>query len=156
MRRPRTQFASLGDDRIAFQVSGDGDLDAVLVYGFYSHVELNWETPALGRLFERLGRAMRLVQFDRRGTGLSDRPDRALTLEDRVDDVLAVLGAAGCGRAALIGLADGAATSIMLAAKHPDRVSHLVLYAPIVRMLRTDDFPWGAVQAPRNSRTSPR
>jgi class 3 adenylate cyclase len=144
---PRTRFASLGEDRIAFQVWGDAPIAAVFVYGFFSHIELNWEVSALAHLFSRLGRSMRVVQFDRRGAGLSDRPDRPLTLEDRVDDLLAIVDAAGLDRVALLGLDDGAAASIMAAAGHPDRISHLVLYSPLVRMLRSDDFPWGAVQS---------
>jgi pimeloyl-ACP methyl ester carboxylesterase len=126
---------------------GDGPITAVFVYGFFSHIELNWEVTPLARLFSRLGRSMRVVQFDRRGTGLSDRPDRPLTLEDRVDDLLAVIDTVGLETVALLGQDDGAAASIVAAAGHPDRISHLVLYSPLVRMLRSDDFPWGTVRS---------
>jgi pimeloyl-ACP methyl ester carboxylesterase len=143
---PRTRFASVGGDRVAYQVWGEGPVDLVVDYGSYSHLELNWEVPAVVRFLERLGRSVRVIQFDRRGTGLSDRPDRPPTLEDRVDDVVAVVEAAGCGQVALLGESEGAATSLLFAAAHPERVSHLVLYGSLVRALRSDEYPWGVVE----------
>ena len=135
---------------MAYQAWGHGPVDLLMVYGAYSHVQLNWEIPAVVRLLEQLGQSLRVVQFDRRGTGLSDRPERPQTMEDRGDDILAVMDAAGCARVALFGESEGASTAVLLAAAHPERVSHLVLYGPLVRMLRSPESPWAPVR-PRGS-----
>jgi pimeloyl-ACP methyl ester carboxylesterase len=151
---PTTRFVSIGDDRIAFHMSGQGPVTLVIVYGTYSHIQLNWEIPAVVRMLERLGQFVTVVEFDRRGTGLSDRPDRPLTIEDRVDEVLAVIDAAADGPVALLGVSDGAATAVVLAASRPDRVSRLLLYAPLVRTLRSADFPWGTFESRQELVTS--
>src|SRR4051794_4264225 len=147
MAAPTTRFACIGDDRVAFHVSGHGPATLVIVYGTYSHIQLNWEIPVVERMLDRLSQFVRVVEFDRRGTGLSDRPDRPLTIEDRVDDVLAVIDATGSDPVALLGVSDGAATAVLLAAARPDRVSRLLLYAPLVRTLRSVDFPWGIFES---------
>jgi class 3 adenylate cyclase len=143
MAMPTTRFTRVGDLHLAYQVWGDGPVDVVLVWGTMSHAEIIWEDPKMVRFFERLGRSVRVIQFDRIGTGLSDRPDRVPTLEDRMDDLLAVVDAVGCDRVALLGESEGGPTSILFSATHPERVSHLVLYAPLVRLLRSEDFPIG-------------
>jgi class 3 adenylate cyclase len=143
MGMPNTRYTKVGDLQVAYQVWGEGSVDLVLVWGTMSHAEIFWEDPRMVRLFERLGRSVRVIQFDRIGTGLSDRPDRMPTLEDRMDDLLAVVDAAGCDRVALLGESEGGPTSILFAATHPERVSHLVLYAPLVRLLLSEDFPIG-------------
>lgn len=140
---PKTRYVGVGDLQVAYQVWGDGPVDVVFVWGTYSHVEVMWEDPRLARLYERLGRSVRVIQFDRTGTGMSDRPDRLPTLEDRIDDILAVIDAVGCERVALFGESEGCPTSALFAATHPNRVSHLVLYGPLVRLLQSDDFPAG-------------
>jgi class 3 adenylate cyclase len=132
-----------GDYRVAYQVWGEGPITLVTVWGTMSHVEIHWEDPPFARLLERLGRSVRVVQFDRLGTGLSDRPDRLPTLEDRMDDLRAVIDAVGCSRVALLGESEGGAAAILFAATYPDRVSHLVLYGTVVRILADDDFPAG-------------
>src|SRR4051794_26273622 len=113
-------------------------------WGTMSHVEVFWEDAPFARLLNRLGRSVRVIQFDRLGTGLSDRPDRLPTLEDRMDDLRAVVDEVGCGRFALLGESEGGAVSILFAATYPERVSHLILYGTVVRILRDDDFPTGA------------
>src|SRR5262245_37390684 len=100
--RPETRYAKAGDVYIAYQVTGDGGLDLVLLPGFVSHVEHAWEEPGFARFFERLGSFSRLVRLDKRGTGLSDRISEIPSLEQRMDDLRAVMDAAGSTRAALL------------------------------------------------------
>jgi class 3 adenylate cyclase len=128
---------------IAFQVHGEGPLDLVFVPGFVSHVELIWEEPAIARFLRRLASFSRLIVFDKRGQGLSDRLGRPPTLEESMDDLGAVMDAAGSERAAIFGISEGGPMSILFAASHPDRVSSLVLYGTYARMVRTPDFPQG-------------
>ena len=91
MRAPSTRYATSGDTSIAYQVVGDGPIDLVLVLGFATHIELQWELPPFARFFERIGSFARLILFDKRGTGLSDRPTKIATLEQRADDIRAVV-----------------------------------------------------------------
>jgi class 3 adenylate cyclase len=125
---PETQYARAGDVQIAYQVHGEGALDAVWVGGPGAHLELMWENPSANRLLEHLGRFARVVRFDRRGTGLSDPVTGAPTLEQQADDLAAAMDAAGFERAALIGEGDGARLCILFAATRPERVSALALY----------------------------
>ena len=117
--RPETRYAKSGDIHIAYQVVGEGAIDLVLVQGWISHVEHQWEDPSLARFLERLASFSRLITFDKRGTGLSDRvAENALpTLEQRMDDVRAVMEAAGCSRAALFGISEGGPMSVLFAAR---------------------------------------
>ncbi|KAB2910764.1 MAG: alpha/beta fold hydrolase [Hyphomicrobiaceae bacterium] len=130
MRKVETRYASSGETRIAYQVVGQGALDLVLVPGFPSNLEILWEDPGYSRLVKRLIAFCRLILFDKRGTGVSDGVDpRALPdLQARMDDIRAVMDAAGCGRAALLGASDGAAQSMLFAATYPNRVRALVLH----------------------------
>jgi pimeloyl-ACP methyl ester carboxylesterase/DNA-binding CsgD family transcriptional regulator len=130
MRPPETRYAKSGDVRIAYQVIGNGPIDLVFVPGFLSNLEVHWEDPGYSHLLQRFGAFTRLIQFDKRGTGLSDRVDnRDLpSLETRMDDVRAVMDAAGSGRAALLGASEGAPMSILFAATYPERTRALVLY----------------------------
>jgi pimeloyl-ACP methyl ester carboxylesterase/class 3 adenylate cyclase len=141
---PETRYARNGDVHIAYQVWGDGELDLVLVPGFVSHVELFWELPAARRYFEQLGSFARVIFFDRRGTGLSDpfTVEHAPDLETRVEDVAAVMDAAGSARAALCGLSEGGPTAILFAATHPERTQALVLHGTMARTTYADDHPW--------------
>jgi class 3 adenylate cyclase len=123
---PLTQYAHSGDASIAYQVFGNGSHDLVLINGPASHLELMWEEPNTARCFERLGSFARVVMFDRRGTGLSDSVTRPPTLEQQMDDLIAVLGAAGVQRAALWGASD-LGLSALFAATYPERVSTLIL-----------------------------
>jgi class 3 adenylate cyclase/pimeloyl-ACP methyl ester carboxylesterase len=125
--RPRTQYAHSGDASIAYQVAGDGPLDLVVVNGPASHVELAWEEPATARSFERLASFARVVWFDRRGTGLSDPVERPPTLEQQMDDLRAVMDAAGMERAAISGGSD-VGLAAMFAATYPEKVTALSLW----------------------------
>lgn len=135
MKPLETRYARSGDLHIAYQVVGQGALDLVFVPGFVSNLELNAEDPGYGRLLKRLSAFSRLIQFDKRGTGLSDRVDAAALpdLKARMDDIRAVMDAAGSGRAAILGSGEGAAMAILFAATYPDRTRALVLYGGCLR-----------------------
>jgi class 3 adenylate cyclase len=138
-----TRYAKSGDVSIAYQVVGDGPMDLVLVPGFVSHLELDWEEPRSARFLGRLGSISRLIRFDKRGTGLSDRPGGLPDLETRMDDVRAVLDAVGSERAALFGYSEGGPMSILFAGTYPERTSALVLYGTYAkRRDPDDDYPW--------------
>jgi pimeloyl-ACP methyl ester carboxylesterase len=156
---PRTRYAKSGDIRIAYQVVGNGPIDLVFVPGFISNLEVHWEDPGYSHLLQRLGAFTRLIQFDKRGTGLSDRVDASAlpTLETRMDDVRAVMDAAGSGRAALLGASEGAPMAILFAATHPERTRALVLYGgyahfhtwvmgpqPLAEFMRHAESNWGS------------
>ncbi|HXV96550.1 MAG TPA: adenylate/guanylate cyclase domain-containing protein [Gaiellaceae bacterium] len=139
-----TRYARSADgESIAYRVVGDGPFDLVYVPGFVSNVEVWWTEPAIARFYERLASFSRLILFDKRGTGLSDPLQGLQPLEERIEDVLAVLDAAGSRRAAAVGLSEGSAIAAVLAASHPERVSHLVLCGPIVGG-GAEDHPAGA------------
>jgi pimeloyl-ACP methyl ester carboxylesterase len=143
MTRPETKYARSGDVHIAYQVFGQGDVDVVFVPGFTTHVELVWEHPPAARLLEALASFARVIMFDRRGSGLSDPVPEAPTLEQRMDDVRAVMDAAGSDRAALLGISEGVSMCILFAATYPQRVRALVLSGGMARSTYADDYPWG-------------
>jgi class 3 adenylate cyclase len=140
--RPTTRYARSGDVSIAYQVVGDGPIDVVLVLGFATHLELQWESPPFANFFDRIGSFSRLIIFDKRGTGLSDPVTEAPTLEQRIDDVRAVMDAAGSERAALFGISEGGPMSVLFAATHPERVTALVLHGAMGRTTEAPDYPW--------------
>jgi len=140
---PETKFTQSGDVSIAYQVVGDGPLDLVVVPGFVSHLEHAWEDPSYTRFLTQLASFSRLILFDKRGTGLSDRISGIPTLEERMDDVRAVMDAADSGKAALFGVSEGGPMGVLFAATYPDRATALVLYGSIVRGAWAPDFPWG-------------
>jgi class 3 adenylate cyclase/pimeloyl-ACP methyl ester carboxylesterase len=139
---PETQYAKSGDVNIAYQVVGDGPFDLIHVPPFVSNLELQWEDPAERRYFERLASFCRLIMFDKRGIGLSDRVAVA-TLEERMDDLRAVMDAIGSQRAAVYGGSESGALSILFTATYPERVSALVLYGAYARMAWAPDYPEG-------------
>ena len=143
---PDTRYAKSGGYHVAYQTIGDGPIDVVLVPGFVSHVEFSWEDPDFSRYLTRLASFSRLIVFDKRGTGMSDPvPAQNLpTLEERMDDVRAVMDAVGSKRAALIGVSEGGPMSLLFAATYPERTSALVLAHTFARGARADDYPWGA------------
>lgn len=144
MSAPQTQYAKSGDASIAYQVVGEGPIDLVLVLGFATHLELQWEGPPFARFFERISSFSRLIIFDKRGTGLSDPVTEVPTLEQRVDDVRAVMDAADSERAVLFGISEGGPMSVLFAATHPDRVIALVLYGAMARTTEAPDYPWAS------------
>ena len=121
--------------------------DIVWLGGFVGHLEYILEQPLVQRFFDRLGAFARVVAFDKRGQGLSDRPDRAATMEEHAEDALAVMDAAGIERPTLVGVSEGGPAAIVFAAAHPDRIGKLVLYGTYARLLRDDDYPDGATLA---------
>ena len=144
VERPETRYARSGELSIAYQVVGEGSIDLLYVPGWVSHVELNWEEPSYERFLRRLASFSRLILFDKRGTGMSDRVarDRPPTLEERMDDVRAVLDAAGSERAALFGVSEGGNLSVLFAASHPERVLALATMGVYAKRIRSDDYPW--------------
>ncbi|MGH2793858.1 MAG: adenylate/guanylate cyclase domain-containing protein [Actinomycetota bacterium] len=145
MERPKTKYARSGDLHIAYQVVGDGPIDLVWVPGWFSHVEQSWEWLAMAGFFERLAAFSRLILFDKRGTGLSDPVpvDQPATIEQRMDDVRAVMDAAGSERAALVGLSEGGPMSMMFAATYPDRTTALILTGTFARATHDKDYDIG-------------
>lgn len=136
------RYARSGDVNIAYQVTGGGPFDLVLVPGFFSHLEIDWEHPDHARFLDRLGSFARLIRFDKRGTGLSDRAVGLPDLETRMDDVRAVMDAAESERAALFGYSEGGPMSVLFAASYPQRTRALVLYGSYAKRLRSEDYPW--------------
>lgn len=147
MDMPVTRYARSGDVAIAYQVVGDGPFDLVFVPGSSSHVELGWDVPSFRRLNERLAAFSRLIIFDKRGTGMSDKVQGAPPLEVRMDDVRAVMDAAGSQRAALMGVSEGVPMSILFAATYPERTGALCLYGGIARGVWAPDYPWQKPEA---------
>jgi class 3 adenylate cyclase/pimeloyl-ACP methyl ester carboxylesterase len=144
---PETRYAKSGDTYIAYQVMGEGPFDLVVVPGFISHVEMQMESPAFASFFARLASFCRVIRFDKRGTGLSDRLGAIPTLEERMDDVRAVMDAAGSTRAALLGMSEGGPMSIVFAATYPERTTALVLYGSYARGAWAPDYPWRMTDA---------
>jgi class 3 adenylate cyclase len=142
---PETHYAKSGDVSIAYQVTGAGPVDLVWVPGFVSNVELAWQQPTLAAFFRELGSFCRLIRFDKRGTGMSDRVGVA-PLETRMDDVRAVMDAVGASRAALLGSSEGGPLSVLFAASYPARTSALILWSSFPRSSWAPDYPWGETE----------
>jgi class 3 adenylate cyclase/alpha-beta hydrolase superfamily lysophospholipase len=140
---PAVRYAASGDLSIAYQVVGDGPVDVVWVPGFVSHVEILWELPLWRRLLDRLSSFARVVIFDKREQGLSDRTGAPPTLEDIAGDLGAVMDAAGSERATIVGLSEGGPAALLFAASHPQRVSGLALVGSYARLSRAGDNPAG-------------
>lgn len=143
MSVPSTRYAKSGALNIAYQITGHGSRDLILIAGFVSHLDLDWADPRHAHFLERLGAFSRLIRFDKRGTGLSDRPGGLPDLETRMDDVRAVLDASKCDSAILFGYSEGGPMAILFAATYPERTKALVLYGTYARRFRSDDYPWG-------------
>ena len=144
---PETRYARSGDVSIAYQVAGDGPIDLVVAPGWVSNVEVLWEDPAVARFFGRLATFSRLILFDKRGTGQSDRVADMPTLETRMDDVRAVMDAVGSTRAALCGYSEGGVMCALFAATYPDRTAALVMVGSYARSRKASDYPWGRPDA---------
>lgn len=139
---PRTLYTKSGDVTIAYQVLGNGPTDLVYAPGWISNVEYGWESPDLAHFFKRLSSFCRLILFDKRGTGLSDREVGFPTLEQRTDDIRAVMDAVGSERATLFGVSEGGNMSAMFAATYPERTSAVVLYGTGAKGSWAPDYPW--------------
>jgi pimeloyl-ACP methyl ester carboxylesterase len=141
--KPDTKYARSGDVNIAYQVVGDGPRDLVLVPGWISNIEVFWEDPGMKRFLERLASFSRLILFDKRGTGLSDRIADMPNLETRMDDVRAVMDAVRSPRAALVGYSEGGPMCALFGATYPDRTSALITIGSFARRTWRADYPWG-------------
>jgi pimeloyl-ACP methyl ester carboxylesterase len=142
--RPQTRYARSGDLSIAYQVVGDGPFDLVLVHGWVSNIDLQWDEPHLSTFLTRLASFARLITFDKRGTGLSDRVlvTQLPTLEERMDDLRAVMDAAGSERAAIFGVSEGGALCLLFAATHPERVRAVMTFGSYAKRVWSPDYPW--------------
>ena len=149
--QPETRYADSGGVNIAYQVLGDGPRDLVFVMGWVSNIEVFWEEPTLARFLTRLASFSRLILFDKRGTGLSDRVTDMPSLEVRMDDVRAVMDAVASERAALFGVSEGGPMSALFSATYPSRVSALIMHGGFPRRIRTPDFPWGPTKEERRA-----
>lgn len=143
MKHP-IKYAKSGEVHIAYQVVGEGPLDLVVVPGWVSHVEYLWDDPNYASYLRRLAAFSRLIVFDKRGTGLSDRvsPTELPTLEQRMEDVRAVMDAANSKKAALLGVSEGGPMCALFAATYPERTSALIMYGTYARWVRDPDYPW--------------
>jgi class 3 adenylate cyclase/esterase/lipase len=139
MRPPEVHFAKSGDVHVAYQTFGSGPIDLVFVPGWISHLDLWWDSPITAGWFERLARFSRVILFDKRGTGLSDRLGGLPSMDQRMDDIRAVMNAAGSKRAAVLGVSEGGSLAVLFAASHPNQCQALVLYGAFAKF--TSWFP---------------
>ena len=148
---PQTRYTRSGNVNIAYQVVGDGPIDLVFVMGWVSHIEMFWQEPMVARFLRQLAGFSRLILFDKRGTGLSDPvPISQLpTLEERMDDVRAVMHAAGSTRAVVMGVSEGGTMSSLFAATYPEHTAGIVIIGGYARRLRAPDYPWGPLPEDR-------
>ena len=140
--RPEVKFVASDDVHIAYYVWGEGPIDIIWVSGFTTHMEQLWELPSLISFFGELASFSRMILFDRRGLGLSERVGYPPTMEDTLDDILAVMRAAGSKHAVLFGYLEGGPNSLLFTATYPERVSGLILYGTCAKWTRSEDYPW--------------
>lgn len=140
---PPVRYARSGELEIAYQVTGGGPVDLVWTTGATSNLDLFWEQPHFVRLFEQLATFTRFIIFDKRGTGLSDRPDHLATLEERIDDIRAVMDAVESERAHVLGISEGGSMAMLFAATHPQRTRSLIVHGAPPRYAWAPDWPWG-------------
>ena len=145
------QYARSGDVNIAYQICGEGPVDLVFVMGWVSHLEYYWKEPSFARFLSRLASFSRLILFDKRGTGLSDPVTQLPTLEQRMDDVRAVLDAVGSRRAVLLGVSEGGPMCSLFAATHPGQTEALIMIGTYARRLRAADYPWAPTREQREA-----
>ena len=148
---PRTQYTKCGDVSIAYQVFGEGSVDLVYVPGWVSNIEIFWEEPVYARFLRRLASFSRVILFDKRGTGLSDRVADMPNVETRMDDLRAVMGAVQSQRAALFGSSEGGVLCALFAATYPERTTALIMHGSYARLTRRPDYPWGPTEEERTA-----
>lgn len=141
--KPETRYARSGEVRIAYQISGEGPVDVVYAPGTVSHLDMDWDRPERAEPFHRLSQFCRLIRFDKRGTGMSDRPTYAATLEERIDDIRAVMDAAGSDTAFIFGLSEGGSMACLFGATYPSRTRGIIVWGTQARWIKTPDYPWG-------------
>lgn len=140
--KPATRYAKFKDINIAFQVLGEGETDLVFVPGWVSNIDMMWLDPKLGRFLERLSNFSRLILFDKRGTGLSDRVSPLCTLDERMDDILIVMNAAESKKAVFFGHSEGGAIASLFANKYPERTISLITFGAFAKRKYSADYPW--------------
>lgn len=148
---PKTKYARSGDVRIAYQVTGDGPFDVVWAPGTMSHLDMDWELPQRALFFERMSKFCRLIRFDKRGTGLSDRPVNMATLEERADDIRAVMDDLGIESANILGVSEGGSMACLFAATYPQRVNSLLIWGAQARWVACNDHPWAQTPEEHNA-----
>jgi len=148
---PDTMYAKSGDLSIAYQVVGGGNIDLVFVMGWVSNVEYFWQEPSMSRLLGRLSSFSRLILFDKRGTGLSDKTKNLPTLEERMDDLRAVMDAVGSEKAAILGVSEGGSMCALFAATYPERTSALIMYGAFAKRVWSVDYPWAPTPEQRKA-----
>jgi len=141
--RPETKYARSGDVNIAYQVTGRGPIDVVWAPGTTTHLDVSWDWPREAEFIDKFSKFCRLIRFDKRGTGLSDRPTNAATLEERTDDIRAVMDSARSEMATIFGLSEGVNMACVFAALYPKRTRSLILWGGQARWVKADDYPWG-------------
>lgn len=141
--RSHTRYARNGAVYLAYQTIGDGPVDLLHIGGFISHIEQLWEEPDLARFYTQLGSFARVIVYDKRGMGLSDRTGARVTMDQQVDDLQAIMRAVGASRVILFAVSDGASTGIRYAVSHPEHVAGLVIYGGQAKGVRSADYPWG-------------
>ncbi len=146
---PETKYAKSGDINIAYQVIGSGPLDLICVIGWVSNVEYLWEEPSVSKFFKRLAKFSRLIIFDKRGTGLSDRVKNLPTLEERMDDMRAVMDATGSQKAALLGISEGGSMCALFAATYPERTIALIMLGSFAKRIWDPEYPWAPTMQER-------
>ena len=147
---PKTKYARSGDIRIAYQITGEGPFDVVWAPGTMSHLDLDWELPRRALFFERFSKFCRLIRFDKRGTGLSDRPVTMATLEERTDDIRAVMDDVGIKSANIFGVSEGGSMACLFAATYPERVDSLLIWGAQARWVACEDHPWAQTREEHN------
>ena len=153
--QPETRYARSGDVSVAYQVVGDGPRDLVVVPGWISNIDVFWEEPRVARFFERLASFSRLILFDKRGTGLSDRVTDMPNLETRMDDVRAVMDAVSSKQAALFGYSEGGPMCALFAATYPERTTALIMGGSYARRMWAPDYAWGTPGIPGKTSSTP-
>src|SRR3954451_2955508 len=141
--RPTTHYAKSGPVSIAYQIVGEGPGDLTLVPGFVSHVEVAWEEPRLAHFLNRLSSFSRLIVFDKRGTGMSDPVATPPTMDERMDDIRAVMDAAGSKRGAMFGISEGGTLGLLFARAYPERCDSVILYGSWARRLKGAYYHYG-------------
>ena len=140
--KPETRYAKSGDINIAYQVLGNGPIDLIYVPGWVTHLEYGWEEPSLARFYRRLASFSRLILFDKRGTGLSDQSTNLPTLEQRMDDVRAVMEAVHSDRAVVFGMSEGGNMAMLFAATYPERTIALITFGVFAKRVYDPEYPW--------------
>lgn len=142
MKKPSTKYTKSDRINIAYQVFGNGPIDIVYIPGWVSNIDLMWECPELLHFFQELGKIARVILFDKRGTGLSDRVVDVSTLEERMDDIRAVMDAVDSEKAILFGHSEGGSVSALFAATYPNRTAGLIAFGIFAKRRYSENYPW--------------